>query len=482
VLHKGVVDVDYKVGWSGLHKPSQGLALEKIQISAGKYITVSGTFALSPTERALHMVEDEYMSRLEEIGNRFIVLHDIEVRKAWLVDGLSALLHLIRSNLTYDHRNNTYGTATSLSDPKTILAKSNHSGRTMAFETLIDSSNMKTRLYRKPGIVSKEGKAEEDSDFYCMVDAVKYIMHVLEQIADQQADTRTESSVGYRIQKSPWKQMQGYDFMDIATKSNQIWSRATELEGDGEGWVGLTRAVHATTLFGKGFGELLEPVREIGDQNHCVKCYWNSNVPTQRDILAVPISELDRMTERRGSKSDTSWRLVDKFHLDLSTELFSVCLKNKRGGCRQQRVQRLQYGAIRNREQKPKEQKKKPSHVSRFLTWISSRRNKSVSVGENTPSLDFSTGGVLLGMPPKGQKKRKELEDKEQVFTRRKNLSGAEVSASLDVVAESSRSRTVAQNTNTTARLNSGSTPLTELSRSQDPTSSVAIKNHQLPR
>ena len=142
------------------------------------------------------------MARLKSIGDKFIVLHDIEVRKAWLVDGVSALLHLIRANLTYDHHQDDYGAACLLK-PEALQAKGESSGRKMAFETLRDSGNMKLRLYRKASTVHEEGKAEVDADFYCLVDAAKYIMHILEQIVDHQADERAESSVGYRIRTSP---------------------------------------------------------------------------------------------------------------------------------------------------------------------------------------------------------------------------------------------------------------------------------------
>jgi hypothetical protein len=480
VPFKGDPDAGYDIRWSSLSPPSRGLALEKVQISAGKYITVAGTFAFGSRERAFHMDPDDYASRLVNIGNRFIVLHDTDVRKAWLVDGLSALLHLVRSNLTYDDRNNTYGTATSISTSKTLEAIGTGNAQKMAFETLINRENMNMRLYRKPDKVLKEGQ-EEDTDFYCVVDAVKYIMYVLEQMIDHQADTSTEDSVGYRIQKSSWKQMQGFDFMDIATKSDTIWSRATKLRDDGEGWVGLTRAIHAPTLFGKGFGELLNPVRESGNQSHCVKCHWNSNVPAQRDILAVSISELERIIERRGSKSDTLWRIVDDIHLNVSTELFSACLKNRGRSCHQQRVQRLQRSTIQNHE-KSVDQKKEPSRFLNRLRRMIPRRTRSIPAGRNTRSLEFSTGGVLLGMTPKRRKNIEESKDGMGNLPRLEGgLLGAGTLNSLgghrQAVAESSGSRTVAQSTDTTPRANSRSTPLTELSRPQDTISSVAIKS-----
>jgi hypothetical protein len=363
------------------------------------YVTIGGTFARGKREKAVHIKdEDDYVGRLRSIGDKFIVLHDIEVRRAWLVDGVSALLHLIRANLTYDHHQDDYGTAFLL-QPEELQARGGYSGRKMAFETLRDSSNMKLRLYRKAGTVHEEGKAE-DADFYCLVDAVKYIMHLLEQIFDHQADERAESSVGHRIRTSPWTQLEGYDFMDIATKSDLLWPRATTLHSGGEGWVAFTRTIHAMTLFGKGFGELLEPVRGSGDRTHCVKCCWNSHVPTQRDFLAVSVSELERIVERRGSKPDTYWRLVDNLYLEFPPELFSACSRNERRGCHQQRVQRIRQSTSHDYEEKPEEQKE-PRLLSRLISKMSRRHEKKISVREDTTCLDISAGGVLLGMTAK---------------------------------------------------------------------------------
>lgn len=411
------------------------------------------------------------MARLKSIGDKFIVLHDIEVRKAWLVDGVSALLHLIRANLTYDHHQDDYGAACLLK-PEALQAKGESSGRKMAFETLRDSGNMKLHLYRKASTVHEEGKAEVDADFYCLVDAAKYIMHILEQIVDHQADERAESSVGYRIRTSPWTQLEGFDFMDIAIKSDLIWPRVTTLHADGEGWVGLTRAIYATTLFGKGFGELLEPVRGSGDRNHCVKCCWNSNVPKDRDVLAVSISELERIVERRGSKADTYWRLVENFYLDFPPELFSACSRNEHRGCHQQRVQKIRRSANHNHEEKSEEQKKEPRLLSRLISKISRRRDKTTSAGEDAASLDIPAGGLLLGMTLKRPKKNaQESKDaKKPVLTRGEGLSGPGAPASfevgsLQVVSASSSSNTTTQDTSTTIQPNSESTSLTEPSR-----------------
>ena len=162
--------------------------------------------------------------------------------------------------------------------------------------------------------------------------------------------------------------------MDIATKSDTIWPRAATLHSDGEGWVKLTRAIHAITPFGKGFGELLEPVRN-GAPDHCPKCYWNSEVPAQRDVLAVSISELEQI-KRRGSKLGASWRLVDDVHLDFTPELFSHSSRNDRRTCHQQRIQRIRRRTINDHYERP-EKRKKLGDLSRLISNVSSQLDRT---------------------------------------------------------------------------------------------------------
>jgi hypothetical protein len=56
------------------------------------------------------------------------VLHDTKVRKAWLVDGVSALLHLVRANLSDNSREDEYGIA-SLAKTRGFATKSAYIGK-----------------------------------------------------------------------------------------------------------------------------------------------------------------------------------------------------------------------------------------------------------------------------------------------------------------------------------------------------------------
>jgi hypothetical protein len=298
-----------------LKEPSPGFALEKVTISGGQYITASTTWARGKRERPIRDISNGYEDRLNDMGRQFIVLHDVETRTAWLTDGLSVLLHLVRANLHYA---NTEEVVPSLLQPQDLRAV----GLKGALAALIDPTNLGKRVRRKLDKPNVE-------KYKYLVDTIKFIMHMIEQIVDHQADMR-ESSVGYRIRRSPLLQMEGFDFKDISMEAGLIYPRATTFCADAEGWVGLTQAIHAPTLFGRGFGHLLEPtgLEEGLDGTHrsrCYKCFWNEPVPPDRDLLAVPGSELERIVKNRGSKPEANkqaWRVVNDLYLKISPESF----------------------------------------------------------------------------------------------------------------------------------------------------------------
>lgn len=330
-------------------------------------------------DKPLRVLGSDYRKQLDDIGEQFVVLHDIETRKAWLVDGLSVLLHLTYANLAYAD-----GTL-SLLKPGDLQLGVGKGGPKAALATLMDPINTALRVRRKLDKPDVE-------EYVYLVDTIKYAIHILEQIIDHQADKR-ESSVGYGIRASPWAQMEGFDFKDIAMQSNRISPRATTLQADGEGWVKFTREIHAPTLFGTGFGDLLKPVPSSqGGRNKCIECYWNGNMPPHRDLLAMAGSDLERIIERRGTKTAHCWRVINELYLDITPDLFSECLDHsaqKRHPNCQQRVVQIRHGAGMD----------EPGAWEKLFSKFKPPRKRPQAPLQ--APLDISAGGILLGMPPK---------------------------------------------------------------------------------
>ncbi|KAF3025820.1 hypothetical protein E8E14_014677 [Neopestalotiopsis sp. 37M] len=132
--------------------------------------------------KPLVVEKSHYRRRLEDLRKRFVVLHDVESRKAWLADGLSVLLHLVRANLDHAHSNIYEDSLIVQSDLKEIEGI-----RGRAFETLTNRENISLLARLK----FDEGSNAEESDLSIrIIDISKDMMQVLELMLDQQADDK----------------------------------------------------------------------------------------------------------------------------------------------------------------------------------------------------------------------------------------------------------------------------------------------------
>lgn len=435
---QGAPDVEYStITSSDLEAPQPGWALDRVQITAGKYITVAAGFVRGKKDKPIHRTQDDYISRLLDIRETQFVLCDVETRKAWLVNGLSTVLHLVRSHLAYAE-NDELRQSILLAKGSDLQAKGGRSGLKAAFETLISNENRMLKLYNKGGMSQARTKKEGEEDYYHLEDLVKLLLHSLEQIIDHQSDFRTEQvSAGYRIKTSSWAQLEGFDFMDVARVRPRFASRGMKLRHDGKGWSQLTRALEAPTLFGQHFGEMLEPASTGQDNSRCAACHWNDVMPPGRDLLAVQMEDIIEASKTR--EGCGRLHFADKLCLDVPSQLFERCRQDNSIPICQNRILRVQ--------------------------GVSTNAQTSTNTDAHS-----KTGAILLGMP---REPSKDKSQEERGFLRR-FLRNPFQSRSLSEppqarVSESPSSSTTADNSHTTSktsRAQTDDTPLTPPSNS----------------
>lgn len=303
-------------------------------------MTIAGGFVRCKRQKPIITMEDNYILRLRDIGRNIFLLCDVETHKVWMVNGIGILLHLVRSHLVDAENDEIYQTAFTVK-ANDLKTEGEGSGSKAAFETLRCDTNRALRLHHKKGEASQAGSTERViGNDYCLEDLVKSLLHILEQIVDYQSDFRSEeASVGYRVKKAPWERLEGYDFMDVATLRRRIPPRAMSLREDGKRWVQLTRALKAPTLFGKHFGEMLEPATTDQSSRTCSVCHWNDTMPPGRDLLAAQVEDL----LIAGSKDSDSCRLrfTNGLYLDMPPILFEPCTNRCQDNDRIQKVQRV---------------------------------------------------------------------------------------------------------------------------------------------
>ena len=273
-------------------------------------------------------LQDDYVSKLEWISSQFVVFYDLEDRRAWLLDGLSALLHLVRASLHHG-ASNRFAKVLGRNAPILDEGERHDDAQLAAMALLVNDANLNLKLHAKPeeqweeesikGGSDKESVTKTKRTYFSLKDKVLRIHHALEQIIAHQCNVDSEDGVGFRIKGTPRKQLEGFNFMDIAADTAPYWPLVTTIKGTGRGWADFIRAIHAITLFGRGFGDILRP----SDPTRL--CSPWVSVPKHQDYLAVCCSDLETVFEKYGDRNNSPWRLVDEIYWVRRDKTFEHC-------------------------------------------------------------------------------------------------------------------------------------------------------------
>lgn len=431
-------------------------------------------FVRGKKDKPIHRIQEDYVSRLLDIRETRFVLCDVDTRKAWLVNGLSTLLHLVRSHLAYAE-NDELHQAILLAKGSDVQAEGGRSGLKAAFETLISNRNRMLQLHRKGGTSQSRKKEEENEEYYYLEDLVKSLLHSLEQIVDHQSDFRSEqASAGYRIRTSPWAQLEGFDFMDVASARRKFSSRGMKLHYDGKGWSQLTRALDAPTLFGQHFGEILEPASAGQEDSGCAACHWNDVMPSGRDLLAAQMEDI--LKAGRKDKDCERVHFTDGTCLDVPSLLFEPCPRYSSVPTCQDRITRVQGVSMNAQASTHANAHSKAGVLSKDwldTKWIRRKvnvENTDIGLGSSASTEMATTGAILLGMPrePSADESQEGRGHLRRLF-RNRFQSRSLSEPPQDRMSESPSSRTTADNSHSisqTSRTQTEDTPLTPLSNS----------------
>lgn len=323
------------------------IAFDRLNLGFSKYVTANLSVALGTRDKP-PQIRDKvpYIDQIRLVATKFVILFDAEDRKAWLLDGATALAHLLRASLVFDTEENGIEL---LNGHESLYSPEAKSGQIRAVRMLLHEKNLDLKLWknpddedmkietrrperRQPGIPSRESGTIETTrqTWYRIKDRVNLIFSMLEQLFNHQEDCRP-TGVGFRIITSPRKHLEGFDFLDVANGTGQIFPQAIKLQAHGCGWVDLCRDLRAITLFGRGFRELLQPTdlsAHVPDgmgmemQEGCSR--WRT-LPNGMDYLATSNSTLRRILKRHGDIEQSPWRIVNRIYLHSPDEVFGRC-------------------------------------------------------------------------------------------------------------------------------------------------------------
>jgi hypothetical protein len=303
-----------------------GCVLEKVSVSAGKVVNAGASFAIGIKDIPLHLKrEGSYLDQIEDAYNNYVILYDADDKRAWLVNGATALLHIIRASIE-DTRGGKFRSQFlfNLEDlkeaPLPNVADS-------AIDVLICRSNMELQIAHdkdeiwteltesNDGSVQKVTKRKQK--FVLFQDLVEQKWHILEQILDQQSKMNAS---GVRLKVPGRQYLEGFDFTDVATRVQDLQPKVTTLQSWGKGWLDFARSIRSIILFGRGFGEIIRTSKESNKL-----CQYWTEIPKGMDYLTVCVSDLKQISKRRGDPDANPTRLVGNICWHKPDKLFESC-------------------------------------------------------------------------------------------------------------------------------------------------------------
>lgn len=310
-----------------------GCALQKFIISGGPgFLSAGAEFSLGRKDQSpLIRRETAYFESLNSLSSSYILLYDTLDCRAWLSNGLHTLLHLVRASLRHDKEFSDLAVEC-LFDPLKLQEDPEPSNPKAAINFLRSRHNLEQPIFPDPDDIRTEQATSatqtveteyRTSNKLRLKDRVNSIIYTLEQLIDHQASLDVYAS-GVPLRLTPRGKLEGYRFMGIAT-GRALSPRVISLDvfsGAGKSWVDFTRSIKAVTLFGEGFGELLEPrAPDDGKSNMCD--HWKT-LPKDKDHLAVATHDLVKIFRQEGSTAHVPLQLAAGIFWE-PTALFEPC-------------------------------------------------------------------------------------------------------------------------------------------------------------
>lgn len=247
---------------------------------------------------------DAYARKLDWLDQKYFTLWDVDEERGWLVNGNSALLHLLRASLKY-YKGNKFK---SLCLFREELFEDSHRPFTIdsASDVLSNPNNLRLNLYSRElsSCTETEDPPSGETDtinrtatsFITVGDRIEELYETLEKMVDHNA-TAEDSYKGINAKLRLHNYLYGWDFAELATDRQPFHIKRAKLPLDLTSWVELTMAIPAITLFGRGFGDMIRalPPGTSSCQN------WEA-VPTNKHLLCVSVADLRAIIEQIGDQ------------------------------------------------------------------------------------------------------------------------------------------------------------------------------------
>ncbi|KAF3003992.1 hypothetical protein E8E14_007746 [Neopestalotiopsis sp. 37M] len=310
---------------SGLGQPRSFVAFDRISVSTGKIINVGVSASIGNKDKSWQInFDDDYVRTLSAIAARHFLFYDVSERQAWLIDGVSTVLHALRTCLKGCKSNEILQAVVLPGFDELIEADDEFFGARAAFDVL--QKNRDRPLWPQ----HKRGASNQEDQFFRVEAKVREICTALQQITAHVDNMR--DGAGFRLKLNPRDQLEGFDFTSLASDEPTFRPKVHTISASGEAWVDFTRAIYTPTLFGRGFGHMFQPFEKA-----CETCKWNE--PPGKDLLAVSVKDLKQIIKKYGNSDTNPCLLAPKIVWLTPDQCFESCNCSTASPIKRDRVQ-----------------------------------------------------------------------------------------------------------------------------------------------
>jgi nucleoside phosphorylase len=221
-----------------------------------------------------------------------VILWDEDTKRGWLVNGTSALLHLVRASLEHDSKDKFSSEFIFRSQDFQEPAPDASHKSDSAIGILLNHANRNLEIYRE-----KDG-------YILFEDRVEHLFRILEQIMDHQVLVLSSYDPPYLAANVSRAYLEGWDFRDLASDLDPIYPRVATLSTPGMAWIEFTRSLKAVALLGQGFGEIMTPIHQ--------RCRQWATLPIGQYNLAVSATDLMEIMDVVGDVGAIPPRLTER--------------------------------------------------------------------------------------------------------------------------------------------------------------------------
>lgn len=236
------------------------------------------------------IVKEDDVVRLDWISTKFVLLWDERDKRGWLINGTTALLYIVRTYLS--HAKEKFDFIFNIKDEDIQEAEPPFTAES-AMKVLLNYHNRRLKIYKVD---------DDDGDKFLLKTRIEYFYNRLELLIECQAVVARDC--GSKLSSIPRRYLEGWDFEAVAEELPDLDPLVATIATAGKGWIDFVRAIHAVTLVGQGFGDIIKPA----GQGRCD--YW-ATLPTKRYYIASCVSDLKRLMKMVKKKQEGYVLLCD---------------------------------------------------------------------------------------------------------------------------------------------------------------------------